>query len=295
MIIPKEEWSKCNICNLSISDINKKYKKQGMYKSEYFKEHLEKDHNTTLSEYFPKKHKCPCNICNKFLEVTTKGSNIVYKKMACGRTEGTLKWAKEAKTTRKGSGNPMFKKKPWNTGLSKEISKSIMEGAKKRIGRKTSEDTRKKQSESAKKRKIHGHTGHRHSEDTKNKLRINTLKMIKDGKYKQTNTKPFLTFERFLNDLNIKYEKEKVISHWSFDFFLIDYSILIEVDGDYFHSNPKLYPNGPETKTQRVNHYRDLKKNQFCIDSGLKLVRFWESDIFGAEECVKQKLSILKK
>jgi very-short-patch-repair endonuclease len=119
--------------------------------------------------------------------------------------------------------------------------------------------------------------------------------MIKNGKFKHTDTLPSLKFESFLQDLDISYEKEKLESYWSFDFYLKDLNIYIEVDGDYFHSNPKLYNDGPKTKTQKVNYYRDKRKNEYCINNNINLIRFWESDILGDEECVKQKLSELKK
>tara|TARA_Y100000593_G_scaffold49662_2_gene93575 strand:- start:3977 stop:4870 length:894 start_codon:yes stop_codon:yes gene_type:complete len=295
MIIPKEEWKACKLCGKDINEITKDRRRMGAYKSNYFKEHLEDEHDVTLNDYFDNKIKCPCGICGKTLDIVTKSSNIAYRKMACGRNKGLLDWAEKAKKTRKGSGNPMFGKKPWNLSLTKETSPSIMSVSQKMSNRTVSTETKKKQSEAAKKRKVHGHTGCKHSEENKKKFRANTLEMIKNGKFKHTDTLPSLRFESFLQDLGISYEKEKHRLYWSFDFYLKDLDIYIEVDGDYFHSNPKIYHNGPKTKTQKVNYYRDKRKNEYCINNNINLIRFWESDILGDEECVKQKLSALKK
>ena len=57
---------------------------------------------------------------------------------------------------------------------------------------------------------------------------------------KKTNTKPMKIFEQMLINAGISYEKEKVIENKAFDFFIKD-NILVEIDGDYWHSNPKIY------------------------------------------------------
>ena len=151
-------------------------------------------------------------------------------------------------------------------------------------------------SESAKKRLIHGHTGHKHSEESKQKMRDNTLKMIKEGRYKQTQTKPHLELKKILNSLGFIFEEEFTLGYWSFDFYLVEYDILVEADGDYFHVNPRKYTDGPKTKTQKVNHLRDKKKNKYCKDNNRTLLRFWEYDILNNPkeiECTLKKLLIL--
>ena len=158
-----------------------------------------------------------------------------------------------------------------------------------------SEETKNKMSVSAKKRKIHGHTGHKHSELNKQKFRENTLRMIQEGKYKQTRTKPHILFYEMLKRINVKFCEECIEQPWIFDFYLPELNYYIEVDGDYFHSNPKIYPNGPKTKTQKINWYRDIKKNEFCTKNNLKLLRFWESDILNHIDLIEEQICKLKK
>jgi len=290
MIIEKEKWEKCSICNSSIESISSKYGGGGTYRTKSFIKHLQLEHNITIDEYFNFSIICPCGVCGKKLGVKYVGANFYLKMYACGRNSGVLKWSLEAKESRAGSKNPMYGKKPWNQSLTKESSESLMIVSKKMTGRAISDETRLKQKESAKKRKIHGHTGHKHSEECKNKLRLNTLDMIKNGKYNHIDTLPVRVFQSILTNENISFEKEKIVSHWSFDFYLYDHDLYIEIDGDYFHSNPLLYPEGPKTKTQKINNYRDKKKNTFCKENNIKLIRFWEYDILRNKECVQQRL-----
>jgi len=295
MNIPKNKWAKCKICGQELQEIIDEYGGGGTYRAICFKNHIKEYHQISLDEYFDDGPICPCGICGKNVGVGRKGANFFYKKYACGRFPGTMKWSEEAKIDRKGNGNPMYGSEPWNKGLDKTTSKSLMSVSSKMSGRKVSSNTKKKQSISAKKRSIHGHTGKKHSEESKNKMREATLKRIKNGDFLHLETKPHQAMQSILANLNIEYVEEYVIDCWSFDFYLPKIDILLEVDGDYFHSNPKLYPDGPITNTQKINWYRDQKKNQFCNNNSLDLIRFWECDILGNEKWILQKLSALKK
>lgn len=293
--INKEEWNNCRLCGKSIRDLAKIYGGGNVYYTTVFYKHLINEHNLALEAYFTNRPECKCGICKKSCLISKKGSNFRWKKYRCGRNTGVLKWSKEAKVTRLGDKNPMYGKEAWNKGLTKDTNESMMVVSNKLTGLKHSEESKLKQSESAKKRLIHGHTGYKHSEENKNKARIRTLEMIKNGVFKQTKTKPHLKLIDILKSLELKYEEEKRVKCWSFDIYLSQYDIYIEVDGDYYHSNPKIYPYGPKTSTQKVNWYRDIKKNQFCIENNLKLVRFWECDIINHPEMIKEKIEWLLK
>jgi len=296
MIIKKESWNKCKYCNQSLDQIVKEFGGGGVYKTQCFKKHLKNYHNVEINQYFANPPKCKCGICKQDVKIKSKpSSNFHWREYACGRNEGVKQWSKKAKTERLKDGNPMYQKKPWNKGLTKNNSKSLSQVSKKLINRRVSKKTKKRQSESAKKRTIHGHTGCKHNENSKQRMREATLKRIKNGSFPQTNTLPAKKFKSILERLNIRHEEEKIVDVWSFDFYLIDNDVYIEVDGDYFHSNPMLYPDGPTTKTQKINYYRDEKKNTFCKNNNIELIRFWESDILGEKQCVLQKLYQLKK
>lgn len=87
-------------------------------------------------------------------------------------------------------------------------------------------------------------------------------------------------FEVLLRELNIEYVTQYKIAPFAYryDFYLPKYNTIIEVDGDFWHSNPDTgHP--CRTRTQMFNKKRDARKNIICEDAGIKLIRIWESDI----------------
>lgn len=56
-------------------------------------------------------------------------------------------------------------------------------------------------------------------------------------------------------------------------------SLLIEIDGDYYHSNPKFYKKGGLNRMQRRNKAVDKIKDEWAAAHCIPLLRIWESDI----------------
>lgn len=294
--IKDDLWNQCSICGDTRSVVNSEFGGCGRYSTQNFKEHLLKKHNMSLEEYFEKvtnRPKCHCGGCDKLVNIKRSGRVFSWRKYACGNNDGVKLWSKNAKTGRLGINNPMYGLRPWNEGETKETSESVRKVSEKLTGKKLSKTHKDKLSISAKKRIVHGHTGCKHSEESKEKIRAVTIKRIHDGDFKQTRTKPHIEMSNILTGMGIAYIEEYSLSVWSFDFYIKEYDLYIEVDGDYFHSNPKIYPNGPKTKTQKINWYRDIKKNEFCINNNMKLIRFWESDILNNKEDIECRLKKL--
>jgi very-short-patch-repair endonuclease len=289
--VNKELWSVCQICNKTLEEIKRDIGGTSTYFPQAFKRHMEEEHKINITDYFYnhlkiEKRICQCEICNMPVDISWHGARMVYKNYYCGRNKGIMKWSEEAKESRKGKNNPMYSKTPWNYNLTKDDHESIKRVSEKQTGRYISEETKSKQSESAKKRLVHGHTGKKHSDETKEFLRQNTLSMINRGVFKQTKTKPHIAMSIILDELAINYEEEKILHHYSFDFYLTDYDIYIEVDGDYFHTNPNRYKDGPKTKTQKINAENDKRKDKYMESENKTLVRFWESDLLKNKEGV---------
>lgn len=101
----------------------------------------------------------------------------------------------------------------------------------------------------------------------------------------------------FLKKLKIKYQwqfEAKDIQR-SYDFYLPDHNLLIEVDGDYYHVNPEIYESKKLTPTQKHDLWVDKKKNEWALMHGIPLLRIWESDIRKRpEEVMKTLKSRLK-
>lgn len=199
------------------------------------------------------------------------------------------------KVERRGDGNPMYGATAWNGGLTKENNDIIKKISEDRRGIEFSEETLKKMSESAKVREIHGHTGHKHSEESKQIMREKTIARFKKGEFPQTNSLPHRMVREFLLEIfgeNIK--EEFGYGGFVFDFKVDTY--LIEVQGDYFHCNPETRHATPKSDMQKNNLERDERKRNFVKENlEYELIEVWENDIINNIEKVKICLNNLRK
>lgn len=299
IITNKKIFDFCKICHLEYKKMKKNKKTE--YKFNIFKKHIEQEHNISIENYMNKYEniniqKCKCG-CGKELKMIIKKGGFGYgdyiKSHLFKDKNFILKNAKQMSLSRKGKNNPAFGKKPWNYGLTSEtneIVKKIAEKTKKRI---VSKETKEKLRNALIKRRKNGFTGNKgnkHSKQTKELLRKLALNQLSTGIFKQTRTEPHNIICDFLIKNNIKFIEEKNVGVFSFDIYLITYNIYIEIDGDYWHSNPRIYKNGPQTKSQKINYFRDLKKDKFCKENNLNLIRIWEYDIKNNIEAVKKTI-----
>lgn len=82
-----------------------------------------------------------------------------------------------------------------------------------------------------------------------------------------------------LKKLNVGYQKQfyaKDIKRY-YDFYIPELNVLIEVDGDYYHSYGKVYEE--MSPMQKRNHRVDEIKNEWAGVHGYALIRIWEHDI----------------
>ena len=145
--------------------------------------------------------------------------------------------------------------KPWNTG------------------KKWSEEIKLKFSNSHKK-KIPWNKGIKCTEKEKKRLaeiRLKAIVPVKDTKIEKK-------IQKLLKELKINYNRHKVIDiphKYQCDIF-IEPNIVIECDGDYWHS----YPIGRE-----IDRLRTIEMQE----RGYKVLRFWERDInYNIEECTNK-------
>lgn len=78
-------------------------------------------------------------------------------------------------------------------------------------------------------------------------------------------------------------------SKWFFDFQVTGTKLLIEVQGDYWHCNPKLYPK-PINKYQEWARRRDFAKRDYANKLGYRVLPIWENALKTSLESVKLKL-----
>jgi len=114
------------------------------------------------------------------------------------------------------------------------------------------------------------------------------LKMskIRSQQLKNNRSKQHVKLNSLLDDLGIKYINEYVIGPWSFDCFIPENNILIEVQGDYWHSLPKAI-RLDKSKSTYINKYY----NKY------KIVYFYEHEFYqnnAVIERLKYELGINK-
>ncbi len=87
-------------------------------------------------------------------------------------------------------------------------------------------------------------------------------------------------FCKLLSELNIKYEQQFKLDGSYFDFYIQDNNLLIEINGDYWHGNPKVYK---KTRvkfiSKRIEIERQREKKKKSRKNGYKILFLWERDL----------------
>jgi very-short-patch-repair endonuclease len=105
----------------------------------------------------------------------------------------------------------------------------------------------------------------------------------------------------FLDKLGVKYsyqyEAKDIGRFYDFAVFLDDSSgltpgsmLLIEVDGDFYHSHPDLVKEENMNPMQKHNKRVDEYKNKWALMHGIPLIRIWEKDIRNNPKTVMNEL-----
>lgn len=118
------------------------------------------------------------------------------------------------------------------------------------------------------------------SKEWKEKLKLASGKRLKKMPSKNTTIQKAVNL--ILSNNNINYTNEYSIGFYSLDNYLLDYNLSIEVMGDYWHANPKIYnENGLKiNKIQVKDIIRDKKKKTYIHNHlNSKILYLWESDI----------------
>jgi len=194
------------------------------------------------------------------------------------------------KDANKGEKNPMFGKTGEKAPM---FGKHLSEDAKQKIrgkreGTHHTEETKQKMREKKKGKKREPHL-----ENTKQKIREKMIQYLQThhGPYKDT--KPELIMQNIFRKLHIPYEKQYRVGNHLADFHLLNTNKLIEVDGDWYHGNPKKF--SKFNKMQLKQKERDKKHNKLAKKLGYIVLRFWENDILNNAEKVKEKIRIICK
>ena len=97
--------------------------------------------------------------------------------------------------------------------------------------------------------------------------------------------------ENFLDVIGVEYVRQyeaKEIGRF-YDFAIPTANILIEVDGDYYHSYGLKYEE--KNPMQKHNEWVDRMKDEWALERGIPIIRIWEHDI---RENPEKVMKILK-
>lgn len=94
----------------------------------------------------------------------------------------------------------------------------------------------------------------------------------------------------YLDNLNVVYDFNKTLGNYRPDFKISGKKMIIEVQGDYWHCNPKLYSDGPKDEIQIRHVVQDYYKRCYFESRGYEIIYIWEHDIENDIENVKEKI-----
>jgi uncharacterized protein YuzB (UPF0349 family) len=73
--------------------------------------------------------------------------------------------------------------------------------------------------------------------------------------------------------------------------FLVNDKTVIEVNGDYVHSNPRIYTSSVELNNfQKSNLVNDIRKKQWILENNYRYYIIWEMDLMNNYEKCKNEL-----
>lgn len=140
--------------------------------------------------------------------------------------------------------------------------------------------------------KIHSASQKKLQERDPEKYRENRIKAAKAAacshvKYKMNNLEKL--FETLLQESGIELKYSIILNYFQFDFGHKESKTLIEIQGDYWHGNPKFYKEECLNEVQKKNKKRDLEKKEWAVNNGFKLLVFWEDEIYSNPNKIKQE------
>lgn len=199
-----------------------------------------------------------CNRCNKIFESNT---SLRAHKATCGKSKNNIcSFCGEIFKSKAGLKNHMISKHD-DSERAKEILKRKREGGKRAI-----------------------------------------KKSILKNKHIYTSKLEDYFFDNFLEEYCSSFtiiKQFRIIDkdfNFVYDFLIEDLRLIIEIDGDYWHLNPKKININKAPKYLVEYKIKELEKENLAKYNNYFLIRFWEDNIYKKEEKIKSLLNrILKK
>jgi len=193
------------------------------------------------------------NWCKGKTKNTSTSLKIISEKNSIKQKENFKKGLIDTR----GSKNGMFGKNSWCSGLSKDSNIKIFNACEK-----SSIIMKEKWNSLSEEEKI---------------KKIGILSKISG--FSRKNTLPERIIANVLLELEIEYLKDHHINKFIVDFYIEKYNLIIEVQGDYWHANPRKYLNKELDKIQLRNIKKDENKKKYFIENKISYLFIWEFDI----------------
>jgi hypothetical protein len=288
--IPKSDFDICKIDGKLKHQIINSFprREDGLYYLNKFINYVKNKYNISIQEYveiFLKKSWPTCPVSNEKVGYRVNGKGLFFSKFKRGKvckehSEAFRNACNKLSKERFGKNNPMFGKKSWNSGLTKNEDARIKKIADKRLGIEFSNSHKEKLKKARSNHPLKARHTNKHSEESKEKMRKATIKRWQNGCFDFKKTSIEKKVEHWLSDNKIDYIYQYSIGGFIADFACEKNKILIECQGDFFHCNPTIDKySTPQYDVQKRNVFRDSIKKQIYKDLGWKLIELWESDI----------------
>ena len=124
-------------------------------------------------------------------------------------------------------------------------------------------------------------------EEWREESRQRILSQLQNGCF-DTDTMPQKIVNDILDELLVEYRREKPFEYYAVDNYLLNYGLIIEVQGDYWHANPLRYTSSlTEAQYRRIN--RDKAKHSYVKRQyNIEILYLWEGDLIKRRDvCVE--------
>jgi len=220
-----------------------------------------------------------------------KGRYVGEKNPFYGKkhTEETRKKISEnPRVSHKGKDNPFFGKKHTKESIDKI----------KRKNKEFLEDLSIEEKEKIRKKQRAGHKRFKENNSEyyrKIKQKAARISLKSQSRYRKNNIEEM--FHSLMRENNIDVVYSLIMGSYQFDFGNKESKTLFEINGDYWHGNPRHY--GPGLKelneTQKRKIDRDKEKLDWAESRGFKVITIWEYDLYNhPDEILKRIKNAIK-
>lgn len=130
------------------------------------------------------------------------------------------------------------------------------------------------------------------TDEWKEKSRLRAIEILESGAISRTESVPQVKLNKYLKDMQINNKNEYNCKYYSIDNFLIDYNLMIECNGTFWHADNRLYKK--IDYVQQLKRIRsDKSKNTYIKNKyNIEILYLWEEDIINSPLLCKSLINL---